>query len=160
VEITARSVGIIAYILYAGDMASWYQLFWVPLLIRNNKHQLMHRNIYNLYSWKSPTCFDPAGPSSGRIVLIHYGCFYTVNCECALGFILRLRGIVFCPRSGYTQPAGYTQTADKTILPEDGPAGSKHVGDFHEWRLYICRCISWCLLFRMIQCTDMEHILS
>jgi hypothetical protein len=28
----------------------------------------MHQNIYKLYSQKSPTCFDPAGPSSGRIV--------------------------------------------------------------------------------------------
>jgi hypothetical protein len=59
----------------------------------------MHQNIYNLYSQKSPTCFDLSGPSSGRIVLIHYCCVYTVKCECALGFILRLRGIVHCPRS-------------------------------------------------------------
>jgi hypothetical protein len=44
------------------------------------------------------------------------------------------------------------------ILPEDGSAGSKHVGDFYEQRLYIFWCISWCLLFRMIQCTDMEYI--
>jgi hypothetical protein len=70
----------------------------VHCIIRNNKHQLMHQNIYNLYSWKSPTCFDPAGPSSGRIILIHYGCVYTVKCECALRFIHRLRGIVYCPR--------------------------------------------------------------
>jgi hypothetical protein len=70
----------------------------VHCIIRN-KHQLIHQNIYNLYSWESPTCFDPAGPSSGRIVLIDYGCVYTVKCECALGFILRLRGIVYCPRS-------------------------------------------------------------
>jgi hypothetical protein len=30
--------------------------------------------------------------------LDHYGCVYTVKCECALGFILRFRGIVYCPR--------------------------------------------------------------
>jgi hypothetical protein len=39
---------------------------------------------------------DPAGPSSGRIVWIHYGCVYTVECECAVG-------IMHCPRPGYTQ---------------------------------------------------------
>jgi hypothetical protein len=71
----------------------------VHCIIRSNKHQLMHQNIYNLYSWKSPTYFDSAGPSSGRIIFIHYGCIYIVKCECALGFTLRLRGVVYCPRS-------------------------------------------------------------
>jgi hypothetical protein len=79
----------------------WYLMrsMSVHCIIQHNKHQLMHQNIYNLYLWKSPTCFDPAGPYSGRIVLIHYGCVYSVKCECALGVILRLRGTVYCQLS-------------------------------------------------------------
>jgi hypothetical protein len=81
----------------------------VHCIIRNNKHQIMHQNVYNFYSWKFPTCFDPAGPFSARTVWIHCGCVYTVKCECALGFILRLRGIVYSPRSGFTQTAESTR---------------------------------------------------
>jgi hypothetical protein len=80
----------------------------VHCIIRNNKHQLMHQNIYNLYSWKSATCCDPAKPSSGRMFLIYYGCVYTVKCECALGFILPLRCIVYSPRSVSARHRLYT----------------------------------------------------
>jgi hypothetical protein len=73
----------------------------------------MYQNTYNLYSWNSPTCFDPAGSSSGRIVCYTVGCTYTVQWERAFAFILRRRmkakahshpplwGILYCPRSGY-----------------------------------------------------------
>jgi hypothetical protein len=44
--------------------------------------------IYIIFIRESPTCFDPAGPSSGRILWTHYGCVYTVKCEWALGLLL------------------------------------------------------------------------
>jgi hypothetical protein len=69
----------------------------------------VHQNTYNLYSWKPPTFFDPAGSSSGRIVCYTVGYTYTVKWECAFAFILRWevsctvrgqqRGILYCPRS-------------------------------------------------------------
>jgi hypothetical protein len=78
----------VSYTVYCWSLNVCYHLKRKVKEIRNNKHQLMHQNIYNLYSLKSPTCFDPAGPSSGRIILIHYDRIYIFKCECALGFIL------------------------------------------------------------------------
>jgi hypothetical protein len=84
----------------------------------------MHQNIHNLYSWKSPTCFDPAGPSSGRRVSIHYGCVYTVKCESALGSILRVL------------PA-HTRTVHFTSHTEDG-----------SWGTFTLNCINATTVYR------------
>jgi hypothetical protein len=64
----------------------------VHCIIRNNKHQLMHQNIYNFV----------------RKSLVHVSTL--------LGHLQEER-----------QPL-----CIKIILPEDGTAGSKHLGDFYE----------------------------
>jgi hypothetical protein len=94
-----------------------FHIFNVTYKLRNNKQQLMQQNTYNLYSYKSPTCFDPAGPSSGRIVLIHYGCVYT--CQARPWPDLTWPSLAW--------PAVHTQTADSTRYLSNGGWNLRHI---------------------------------
>jgi hypothetical protein len=103
--------------------------------------------------------------------------------EVSWGFILRLRGIVrFYPPFERYRVLSAARTVHDTSQTEDETLGTFTLNCINATRVYpgyspwrwpsrveTCRrllrlrlcifeCISWCLLFRMIQCTDMEHI--
>jgi hypothetical protein len=120
--------------LYTSTYTAW--TISNRVMNKNKNHQLMHKKYIIFIRRKPPTCFDAAESSSGRRVSLHKGSTYTVEWECTIDFALRWEGSVNSPRSGY-----------ETVLPDDDPAGSKHVGGFLRMKITYFLCISWWLLF-------------
>jgi hypothetical protein len=93
---------------------------------------------------------------------------FTVEWECAVDCVLRCfwRRELYAVRVHSTQSTAHSQSTVKCnlsvtvtkIVPEDDPAGSKHVGVCYDW-WWNSLCVfvgDYC--FCIIQCTDTEHI--
>jgi hypothetical protein len=90
--------------------------------------------------------FRPAGPSSGRIILIHCGCVYIVKCECALGFIFRFRGDAY-PQGTFTLHCIKATIVYQYYSPWRCPSRVETCRRLLRIKLYVFWCINWCYYF-------------
>jgi hypothetical protein len=108
------------------------------MLYKNTNHQQMHKREFYHQLSHTPTCFDPAGSSSGRtFVVVTLRLRFIVELECAVDCVLRcFRRRELSAVRACRQYTAHSHSAIKCnlsvtitkVLPEDDPAGSKHVG--------------------------------